>query len=134
MLTPLPGLDEATVSTEVGEPPPTVTFALAVLPSEKFAVNVNVAPGINNPFGNVALKKSAAKALKLLPAVNGKFTVPLAALNRAVSNPLAAPNTQNPFGIVSHIPMGPLRVRLRLVTVRLPLAAPKVTVNVPSNN
>src|ERR1043166_9972932 len=100
MLTPLPGFDDATVSTEVGEPPPPiVTLALAVLPSEKFAVKVNVDPNVNNPLGKLALKKSAAKALKLLPAVNGKFTVALAALKRAASNPLAAPNAQNPFGI-----------------------------------
>ena len=63
MFTPLPGFDEATVSTEVCEPPATVTFALAVLPSEKFAVKVNVAPGINNPFGKLALKKSAAEEI-----------------------------------------------------------------------
>src|ERR1041385_4670382 len=44
MLTPLAGFVVATVRTEVCAPPPIVTFADALLPSEKFAFSVNTDP------------------------------------------------------------------------------------------
>src|ERR1043166_6563962 len=110
------------------------TLAVAVLPSEKFTVTTKLEPPMNKPLGNVALKKFAAKILKLASAVSGKFTLPFAPFSNAVSNPLVTPSTQNPLtATVSQIPMGPVRVRLIEVTVRLPLLGNNVTVKVPSN-
>jgi len=71
--------------------------------------------------------------LKLLPAVSAKFTASFAALSNDVSNPLAAPKDQDPFGAtVSQTPPA-VFVSFRSVTVRLPLPAFNVTVNTPSS-
>src|ERR1043166_5104053 len=81
IFTPLAGFVVATVRTEVcppPPPPPIVILAVAVVPSEKLAVNVNVAPGVNMPLGKLAFTRSAANTLKLPPAETGKLTVPFA--------------------------------------------------------
>jgi hypothetical protein len=66
-----------------------LTLAVAVLPSAKLTVKVKLDPLLNSPPW-----KFEAKILKLLPAVTGKFTVPLGALNKAAVTVLAAPKTQ----------------------------------------
>ena len=48
-----------------------------------------------DPLPNILPSKFEAKILKLLPAVSGKFTVPLAALNNAASKVLGAPKPKN---------------------------------------
>src|SRR5437762_5100205 len=106
----------------------TVT-AVAVVPSEKVAVNLRV-----TPMANSIPAKSAAKSWKLPPSGTANLTAIVAgSLRSAPSRAVAAPSTQAGVAAsVSQVP-GALLCNRRRVVVRPP-GARSVAVRVPSSD